>query len=391
MKLDYIADIVDRQVTEQIDTNRDISDSQLKNIIEECAENVFSRTNLSPEDRGYIIQKIFNGRRRYGVIQPFLDNISINEIMINGTGEIYIEQNGELKNTGERFRSRDSLYNAIQTMAALSNRTVNESVPIVDGRLEDGSRLNAVLYPVALNGPVVTIRKFSQQNFTPEMMIASGTMTEAEAAFLEQMVKCRMNIFVSGGTSTGKTTFLNMLSSFIPENQRIITIEDSAELRLIHKNLVRLETKNPNAQNLGGVTMRELIKASLRMRPDRIIIGEVRDQSALDMLQAMCTGHDGSMSTGHANSPEDMIVRLETMSLWEGHINSEAIRRQIAMGLDIIIQLARDEHMRRYVKEITEVDRFDRGTVVLNPLFVKGRQAGELNTKAYKTEKGVRK
>lgn len=389
MKLDYIADIIDRQVTEKIDAERDVSDTKLKEIIDECAEKVYSRTNLSPEDRGYIVQKIFNGRRRYGVIQPFLEDLSVNEIMINGTGDIYIEQNGELKNTGERFRNKDSLYNAIQTMAALSNRTVNESMPIVDGRLEDGSRLNAVLYPVALNGPAVTIRKFPQQNFTWEMLVASGTVTEAEAAFLEQMVRCRMNIFVSGGTSTGKTTFLNMLSSFIPAGQRIITIEDSAELRLTHKNLVRLETKNPNAQNAGGVSMRDLIKASLRMRPDRIIVGEVRDQSALDMLQAMCTGHEGSMSTGHANSPADMLVRLETMSLWEGHINSEAVKRQIAMGLDIIIQLARDEHMRRYVKEITEVERFDQGAVVLNPLFVRGVQVGALKTKAYKAEREV--
>lgn len=193
-----------------------------------------------------------------------------------------------------------------------------------------------------------------------------------------------MNIFVSGGTSTGKTTFLNMLSSFIPPEQRVITIEDSAELRLTHKNLVRLETKNPNGQNMGGVTMRELIKASLRMRPDRIIVGEVRDQSALDMLQAMCTGHEGSMSTGHANSPGDMLVRLETMALWEGHINSEAVKRQIAMGLDIIIQLARDEHMRRYVKEITEVEKYEQGAVLLNPLFVQGKLVGSLKCKAYK-------
>lgn len=384
MNLDYIADIIDRRVTEKIDTGTDISDSKLKALIADCAEEVYSRTNLSPEDRGYIVQKIFNGRRRYGVIQPFLEDPSVNEIMINGTGDIYIEQNGALINTKERFRNRDSLYNAIQTMAALSNRTVNESMPIVDGRLEDGSRLNAVLYPVALNGPVVTIRKFPQQNFTAEMMVASGTMSQAEAEFLEDMVRCRMNIFVSGGTSTGKTTFLNMLSSFIPPEQRVITIEDSAELRLTHKNLVRLETKNPNGQNMGGITMRELIKASLRMRPDRIIVGEVRDQSALDMLQAMCTGHEGSMSTGHANSPEDMLVRLETMALWEGHINSEAVKRQIAMGLDIIIQLARDEHMRRYVKEITEVEKYEQGAILLNPLFVQGKPVGNLKRKAYK-------
>lgn len=290
-------------------------------------------------------------------------------------------------NTGERFRNRDSLYNAIQSMAALSNRTVNESVPIVDGRLEDGSRLNAVLYPVALNGPVVTIRKFPQQNFTPKMMVDSGTMSQTEAEFLETAVKSGMNIFVSGGTSTGKTTFLNMLSSFIPADERIITIEDSAELRLNHKNLVRLETKNPNAEGFGGVTMRQLIKASLRMRPDRIIIGEVRDESALDMLQALCTGHEGSMSTGHANSPGDMVVRLETMALWEGHISSEAVRRQIATGVDLIIQLRRDADMKRYVHEISEITEYRDGKVLQNTIFSRGVQVGQLSCKKYKTER----
>lgn len=387
MKLDYIADIVDRKVTERIDTERDVSDSSLKGLIQECIGAVCRQANLTEEETDYLLQKVFNGRRRYGAIQPYLEDPSVNEIMVNGTGEIYIEQNGRLRSTGERFRNRDSLYNAIQTMAALSNRTVNESVPIVDGRLEDGSRINAVLYPVALNGPVLTVRKFPGQNFTPEKMVELGTMTQEESDFLKAMVECGMNLFVSGGTSTGKTTFLNMLSSFIPQHQRIITIEDSAELRLTHKNIVRLETKNPNAQGAGGVTMRELIKASLRMRPDRIIIGEVRDQSALDMLQAMCTGHDGSMSTGHANSSADILVRLETMALWEGHINSEAVKRQLAMGLDLIIQLARDEKMHRVVKEITEVSGFEHGQVTLNPLFSGGRKIGVLQSKKYKAER----
>ncbi|MBE7057381.1 MAG: CpaF family protein [Ruminococcaceae bacterium] len=387
MNLDYIADIIDKQVTEKIDAGNDISDSNLKEIIEACGEKVFERTSLKEEEKLYIVRRIFNGRRRYGVIQPFLEDISVNEIMINGTDEIYIEKSGRIINTGERFRNRDSLYNVIKTMAALSNRTVNESSPIVDGRLDDGSRINAVLYPVALNGPVVTIRKFPQHNFTAEDMVSSGTMTGKEAEFLKQMVVCGMNIFVSGGTSTGKTTFLNMLSDFIPADERVITIEDSAELRLNNKNIVRLETKNPNAEGVGGVTMRQLIKSSLRMRPDRIIIGEVRDESALDMLQALCTGHDGSMSTGHANSTGDMIVRLETMALWEGHISSEAVRRQIAMGVDLIVQLKRDKNMKRYVHEISEVAEYSNGQVVLNCLFRQGIRVGTLTKKKHKTER----
>ena len=390
MNPDYIADIIDRQVTEKIDTGRDISDSELRAVISECANIVFSRTDLSDEDKRYITGKIFNGRRRYGVIQPFLEDVTVNEIMINGTEEIYIEKEGRIINTGERYRSKDSLYNTIQSMVALSNRTINESVPIVDGRLQDGSRLNAVLYPVALNGPVVTIRKFPEDNFTPEMMVKSGTMTLEEAEFLNMAVKHGFNIFIAGGTSTGKTTFLNMLSSFIPAEERVITIEDSAELRLNRKNIVRLETKNPNSEGVGAISMRQLIKASLRMRPDRIIIGEVRDESALDMLQALCTGHEGSMSTGHANSPSDMLLRLETMALWEGHINSEAVKRQIAMGVDLIVQLRRDNNMKRYVHEITEITEYKNGSVLLNCIFREGVRVGELTLKKYKAERRVK-
>ena len=290
MNLNYIADIIDKQVTQSLSSSKDISDNELRESINKHAAEVFKRVNLKPEDKEYIIGKIFNGRRRYGALQPYLEDLSVNEIMINGTSDIFIEKNGKMIDTGERFRSRDSLYNVIQTMAALSNRTVNESMPIVDGRLEDGSRLNAVLSPVALNGPCVTIRKFPDKNFTPEDMVNSKTCSAEEMEFLKKAVECGFNIFVSGGTSTGKTTFLNVLSSFIPQEERVITIEDSAELRLVRNNLVRLETKNPNAEGTGGVSMRDLIKASLRMRPDRIIVGEVRDQSALDMLQAIiCT------------------------------------------------------------------------------------------------------
>ena len=384
MNLQYIADIIDRQVAQSLSYSKDVSDNELRETINKCADDLFRRVNISDEDKAKITLKIFNGRRRYGVIQPYLEDMSVNEIMINGTNDIFIEKGGKIVNTNESFRSVDALYNVIQSMAALSNRTVNESMPIVDGRLEDGSRLNAVLSPVALNGPCVTIRKFPDRSFTPEDMVNSRTCTADEMSFLERAVKSGFNIFVSGGTSTGKTTFLNVLSVFIPPEERVITIEDSAELRMSRNNLVQLETKNANAEGIGGVTMRELIKTSLRMRPDRIIVGEVRDQSALDMLQAMCTGHDGSMSTGHANSPADMLMRLETMSLWEGHINSEAIKRQISAGLDLIVQLRRDKNMKRYVDEITEVGEFKNGAVELNPIFVQGKKVGEIRTRGFK-------
>lgn len=384
MKLDYIADIIDRQLTEILDRETDCSDLRLRSLISEAADRVFVRTNLSEDDKTYILHKIFNGRRKFGIIQPFLEDPAVNEIMVNGTGNIFIERDGKIEETNERFRSRDSIYNVVQTMAALSNRTVNESMPVLDGRLLDGSRLNAVLYPVALNGPAVTIRKFPDKNFSLEELINAGTLTKEEGEFLKNAVRTGYNIFISGGTSSGKTTFLNVLSAFIPENQRVITIEDSAELRLPHKNLVRLETKLPNADGYGKISMRDLIKASLRMRPDRLIIGEVRDESAADMLQALCTGHEGSMSTGHANSPSDMLLRLETMALWEGHLSSEAVRRQLAMGIDLIIQLKRDTHMHRKVDEIVEVTEYMEGMVNVNPLFRRGQKVGELMQKAYK-------
>lgn len=386
MKLDYIADIIDRQLSEVLDREADCSDLRLRSLISEAANPVFQRTNLGEEEKTYILHKIFNGRRKLGVIQPFLEDSTVNEIMINGTGNIFVERDGRLEETGERFRSRDSIFHVVQTMAALSNRTVNESMPVLDGRLADGSRLNVVLYPVALNGPAVTIRKFPEENFTLEELIAAETLSAEEGKFLKAAVKAGYNIFISGGTSSGKTTFLNVLSTYIPEEQRVITIEDSAELRLSHKNLVRLETKLANADGYGEINMRDLIKASLRMRPDRLIIGEVRDESAADMLQALCTGHEGSMSTGHANSPEDMLLRLETMALWEGHLSSEAVRRQLATGIDLIIQLKRDAQMCRKVDSIVEVTQYANGSIMTNPIFRSGQMVGKLTHKAFKMQ-----
>jgi pilus assembly protein CpaF len=276
-----------------------------------------------------------------------------------------------------RYTDVMQLFNVIQAMVSWVNRSVNESSPIVDARLADGSRVNIVLRPVAINGPVVTIRKFSEKSFTMEDFLENRTLSKDEADFLADCVRAGVNIFVSGGTSSGKTTFLNVLSGYIGFEERVITVEDSAELRLPQPNIVRLETKNSNSEGKGEIGMRKLIKTALRMRPDRIIVGEVRDESALDMLQAMCTGHDGSMSTAHANSAQDTLTRIETMALWEGNISGEAIRKQIASGLDLIVHLKRDFAKGRRVAEIAEVVGCDGGCVCLHSLFRDGQRLCE--------------
>lgn len=281
---------------------------------------------------------------------------------------IFIEKDGALLECEERYRNKDELFHTIQSMLSWANRAVNESSPIVDARLSSGARINVVLNPVAINGPIVTIRKFAQRQYTMEDFIANRTLTQEMADYLKHAVSERKSILVSGGTSSGKTTFLNMLAFFIPADKRIVTIEDSAELRLPHRNVVRLETRNANTEGQGEIKMRALIKTALRMRPDRLIIGEVRDESALDLLTAMCTGHNGSMSTIHANSAEDTLVRLETMALWEGHINSTAIRRMIVSGVDLIVFLERSEEG-RFVKELAEVRKCEAKEVLLERIF----------------------
>lgn len=382
----YLVDIVDQYVNSKMDLTRDYSDYEMKTLIGGCVDSLAKRIPMSLEMREDILTRVFNSKRKLGILQPLLEDVTINEIMINGTDNIFVERNGVMELVKERFNSKDRLFNLVQTIVSRVNRTVNESNPIVDARLEDGSRINVVLYPVAINGPVVTIRKFSDKPFTMEKLVEIGSITREESEFLIKAVKSRMNIFVSGGTSTGKTTFLNVISTYIDKDERIVTIEDSAELMLAHANIVRLETRDKNSEGKGEISMRQLIKASLRMRPDRLIVGEVRDESALDMLVALNSGHDGSMSTGHANSPSDLLVRLETLALWEGNVSSEAIKRQIASGIDLIVHLKRNPVMERKVAEIVEVCMYKDGDIVLNPLFKDGKKVSGLKVKGYKME-----
>ena len=363
----HIIEIVDKNLASRMDLSRNYSDKELKELIDECLDSLEKRVPMIGIDRVNIRNTVYNSRRRFGLIQPYLEDNTVNEIMINGTDAIFVEQNGELKKVSERFDDREKLFNLIQSMISWVNRSVNESTPIVDARLTTGARINVVLPPVALNGPIVTIRKFAEKPFGWKELTENGTMTEAQAEFLKQAVHEHKNIIVGGGTSTGKTTFLNMLASEIPADHRIITVEDSAELRLLQDNVVRLETRNANSEGRGEIKMRSLIKTALRMRPDNILIGEVRDESALEMLTALCTGHRGCMSTAHANSARDMLVRLETMALWAGSVSSETIRKMIVSGIHLFVHLVRDERGRR-VGEICAVDGIHTGEVALKPI-----------------------
>lgn len=328
-------------------------------------------SSLSYRGKGSLADTVFESIRGLGILGKIISDKSITEVMINGYDHIFVERAGKLEQLHEHFESQDSLRNIITRFVQEMGRSVNESNPIVDTRLEDGSRVNVVLDPIALNGPIVTIRRFPEEGMTIEKLIAYGSITPEVAVFLSQLVKAKYNIFISGGTGSGKTTFLNALSNYIPQDERVITIEDSAELQIRHiPNLVRLETRNANSAGVGGISMRDLIKSSLRMRPERIIVGEVRGAEALDMLQAMNTGHDGSLSTGHANSAQDMLSRLETMVLsGAAGLPLEAIRQQIASAVDIIIHLSRMRDKSRKLVEITEVDKLENGRIIMNPLY----------------------
>ncbi|MBP1587900.1 MAG: CpaF family protein [Clostridia bacterium] len=372
----FYVDYTEKALAERLSRGTDYSDSEFMDLVDSCVDGLSKKVSLSESERREIADIVFCAHRKLGILQPLLDDPLVNEIMINGTDNIYIERGGQMELYDKRFSDASMLFNVIQSMVSWIGRSVNESSPIVDTRLQDGSRVNIVLKPVALNGPVVTVRKFPDRILTIQDLEEGGCISEEEALFLRKCVEARVNIFVSGGTSSGKTTFLNILSGFVPPWERIVTVEDSAELRLSSPNIVRLETKESDRGN--AITMRMLIKASLRMRPDRIIVGEVRDMAALDMLQAMCTGHDGSMSTAHANSAEDVVTRLETMALWEGNINSEAIRRQIASGLDLVVHMQRDSSMKRYVAEICVVEGIENGNVALRTVFKDGVRVGSL-------------
>ena len=325
----------------------------------------------SIEQRVSIVQQVYSSIRGFGLLDSIISDDTITEVMINGPDNVFIEQNGRLFKMDKHFESQRKLEDVIQRIVGLAGREVNQANPICDTRLPDGSRVNVVLPPIALCGPTLTIRKFSKTPMTIEKLIQYGSITQEIADKLEILVRAKYNIFISGGTGSGKTTFLNALSNYIPKDERVITIEDSAELQITGvDNLVSLETRNANTSGAGQITIRDLIKSSLRMRPERIIVGEVRGGEALDMLQAMNTGHDGSLSTGHANSTQDMLSRLETMVLQgaEG-LPLEAIKQQIASAVDIIIHLSRLRDKSRKTMEITEVVGVENGQIILNPLY----------------------
>lgn len=351
---------------------QDLSEDQIKDVIKEQLNyHIREKSlNLSVGKRKELLDRVFNSIKRLDVLQPLIEDKSISEIMINGCDNIFVEKDGKIQKLDMKFESVDSLNNIIQKIVSSVNRAVNESSPIVDARLKDGSRVNIVLPPIALNGPIVTIRKFPDNPFTMEKMIEIGSISKEAAQFLNKLVIAKYNIFISGGTGSGKTTFLNVLSNYIPQDERIITIEDSAELQIKNvANLVSLETRNKNTEGKGEISIRDLIKSSLRMRPDRIVVGEVRGAEALDMLQAMNTGHDGSLSTGHANSPIDMLSRLETMVLTGADFPISAIRKQISSAIDIIVQIGRIRDRSRKVLQISEVLGIENGEIILNPLY----------------------
>ena len=347
-----------------------MSDEELMDAVEELVGNYFANTYISLQQRAGIVRQIFSSIRGLGLLDSIISDDDITEVMINGPDNIFIEKNGKLSKLKETFESERRLEDIIQRIVGSAGREVNQANPIVDTRLADGSRVNVVLPPIALCGPTVTIRKFSKEPMTIAKLIQYGSITQDIADVLELMVKAKFNIFICGGTGSGKTTFLNALSNYIPKDERVITIEDSAELQIEGvDNLVSLETRNANTSGSGAITIRDLIKSSLRMRPERIVVGEVRGGEALDMLQAMNTGHDGSLSTGHANSPKDMLTRLETMVLMGMDMPVSAIRAQISSAIDIIVHLARLRDKSRKVVQIAEVGNCINGEIALTPLF----------------------
>ena len=352
-----------------------MSDEELEEKVEEIVTRRVAGRYCSIEKKLSIIKQVYSSIRGFGLLDSIMNDDSITEVMINGPENVFIEQNGRLFKLDKQFESQRRLEDVIQRIVGLAGREVNQANPICDTRLPDGSRVNVVLPPVALCGPTVTIRKFSKTPMTIEKLISYGSITQEIADKLELLVKAKYNIFIAGGTGSGKTTFLNALSNYIPKDERVITIEDSAELQITGiQNLVSLETRNANASGAGQIAIRDLIKSSLRMRPERIVVGEVRGGEALDMLQAMNTGHDGSLSTGHANSTEDMLSRLETMVLQgAAGLPLPAIRQQIASAVDIIIHLSRLRDKSRKTMEICEVVGYepgaDGGRILLNPLY----------------------
>ena len=357
------------RILSRLDMTRDMEDEELTELIYEVLQEASQEEYLPLDQKTMLGKELFNAFRKLDLLQEFLEDEQITEIMINGTQNIFIEKAGRIIQSDKRFLSRDKLEDVIQQIVAGSNRLVNEASPIADARLADGSRVNVVLPPVALNGPIVTIRKFAKEAITMKKLMEWQSINSEVSGFLASLVAAGYNIFISGGTGSGKTTFLNALSQYIPKNERIITIEDNAELQIQNvKNLVRLEARNANVEGTGEITIRDLIKSALRMRPSRIIVGEVRGREAIDMLQSLNTGHCGA-SSGHSNSPEDMLSRLETMVLMGMDIPLAAIQRQIAAGIDIIIHLGRLRDRSRKLLQIVEVLGYEEGKIQLQTLY----------------------
>ncbi len=370
LKYFELKEVLRKEVIEQLGVEKEWTDDEIAGIIDNVILERSRQQYMSTATKLSLKQELFNTIRRLDVLQELLDDAEITEIMVNGSGSIFFEKHGNLYQWNKTFESDEKLEDVIQQIVSRSNRQVNTSSPIVDTTLDDGSRVNVVLKPIAINGPILTIRKFPKNPITMDDLITWGSISREAEIFLKKMVRAGYNIFISGGTGTGKTTILNVLANYIPADERVITVEDTAELQIRSiKNLVRLEVRNANSDGTGEITMRDLVKSALRMRPSRIIIGEVRGAEAIDLLQAMNTGHNGSLSTGHANSVEDMISRLETMVMMGSDIPLKAIRKQIASSIDIFIQLGRLRDKSRRIVEITEVNGMEGDEVILNPLF----------------------
>ena len=370
-----------QRVQDKVDLSKDVTDEDIMDIIDAQVLLLGRSYGLSLEERTSIGREVFDSLRKLDLLQELIDDDEVTEIMINGPDDIFVEKHGELIRWKKSFASEEKLQDIIQQIVAKCNRAVNEANPIVDARLESGERVNVVLPPVSLSGPIVTIRRFSREPLPSEKLLSIGSISKEAAAFLSKLVKAGYNIFISGGTGSGKTTFLNALSREIPNTERVITIEDSAELQLQEiQNLVTLETRNATTEGVKEITIRDLIKSALRMRPDRIVIGEVRGSEAIDMLQALNTGHDGSLSTGHANSAQDMVSRLETMVSMGMSLPLPVIRKQIASGIDIIVHLGRLRDKTRKVLQIVEVVGCEKDEVQFRVLY-EFQEQGEENGK----------
>lgn len=357
-------------IVAHLDISQDMNDQELKIHIEQQVFAHSKANRLTSNQMKWAVERIYHSLRGLDILQPLIEDSSISEIMVNNENEIFIEREGQLEVYPYKFESREKLENVIQQIVGKVNRSVNEFSPIVDARLSDGSRVNVVMPPIALDGPALTIRKFPSQPITIDQLIEFQSITKEAAEWLNRLIKARYNVFIGGGTGSGKTTFLNVLSQWIPPDERVITIEDSAELQIVSiPNVIRMETRNANSEGKGQITIRDLIRSSLRMRPNRIIVGEVRGAEAIDMLQAMNTGHDGSLSTGHANSNADMLSRLESMVLSGAELPIQVVRKQICSAIDVMVHLARLRDRSRRVMEISEIVGMEHGEIKLNPLF----------------------